>query len=61
MKTYYVELMVDGNLSGRLCGYVEADTEDEAEQAAYLEYHSLTRDVDVLFDGREDTEYTEDE
>jgi len=57
MKTYYVELIVDGNLSGRLCGYVEADTEDEAEQAAYLEYHSLTRDVDVL----EETEYTEDE
>ena len=48
MKTYYVELIVDGNLSGRLCGYVEAETEEEAEQAAYSEYYELTRDVDVI-------------
>lgn len=48
MKTYYVELIVDGDLSGRLCGYVKAETEEEAEQAAYLEYRWLTRDVDVI-------------
>ena len=48
MKTYRIEMLVQGELSGTLEGYIEADSEEEAIQKSYEEYSHLCRDVETV-------------
>lgn len=48
MRTYRIEMLVQGSLSGVLEGYVQADSEEDAIEKAYEEYSHLCRDVETV-------------
>ena len=48
MRTYRIEMLVQGSLSGVLEGYVQADSEEDAIEKAYDEYSHVCRDVETV-------------
>ena len=48
MRTYRIEMLVQGSLSGVLEGYVQADSEEDAIEKAYEGYSHLCRDVETV-------------
>jgi hypothetical protein len=48
MRTYRIEMLVQGSLSGVLEGYVQAESRGDAIEKAYEEYSHLCRDVETV-------------
>ena len=48
MKTYRIEMLVQGLLEGTLEGYVQAESRGDAIEKAYEEYSHLCRDVETV-------------
>ena len=48
MRTYRIEMLVQGSLSGVLEGYVQAESRGDAIEKAYEEYPHLCRDVETV-------------
>ena len=48
MKTYRIEMLVQGELNGTLEGHVEAENEEEATEKAYSLYSDLCRDIEEI-------------
>jgi len=48
MKTYRIEMLVQGDLNGTLEGSVEAENEEDAIEKAYSLYSDLCRDIETV-------------
>ena len=55
MKTYRIEMLVQGELNGTLEGYVEAENEEDAIETSYSLYSDLCRDVETVEEEDENT------
>ena len=56
MKTYRIEMLVQGELNGTLEGYVEAENEEDAIETSYKLYPDLCRDVETVEEEDENTQ-----